>query len=300
MEIVEEIVYDDFMNFHEDISVYGKLRQLFSGYIFRGQESIQYSLHPTAFRRDAKSIEKIKNSLKEKKFPVIQTNFDQIFTEYIILKNFYRLSNYRGLFVPHINYFLFENQDELLRSFLGDSSKYWIPDELVELAGLAQHYGVPTRMLDWTFNIYVALYFASKGACETLYKNREYDDYLELWALNYRYFQKISRENFGIRFVTPSYHNNPNLCAQKGILTYLMSNRKLTAPLDIEPLDKFIKTKFFGVCKVTLLYRIKINYKCAKDIFMTLNSMEYSASSIFPGYAGIAQEMDEKKYIYQL
>ena len=32
----------------------------------------------------------------------------------------------------------------------------WLPEDLYELAGLAQHYGVPTRLLDWSQDIFVS------------------------------------------------------------------------------------------------------------------------------------------------
>jgi hypothetical protein len=42
--------------------------------------------------------------------------------------------------------------------------KEWPPVSLLSMLALAQHYGVPTRMLDWSLDPYVAAYFAAVSA----------------------------------------------------------------------------------------------------------------------------------------
>lgn len=46
-----------------------------------------------------------------------------------------------------------------------------INPEYYELISLAQHYGIPTRFLDWTHEFYIAFLFAFRNAIYKIYKN---------------------------------------------------------------------------------------------------------------------------------
>ncbi|WP_114152967.1 FRG domain-containing protein [Chromobacterium haemolyticum] len=58
----------------------------------------------------------------------------------------------------------------------------------LETLALMQHYGVPTRLLDFTESPYVALYFAT----ENIYLHQDED--LSIWAIDYRNIMKRSIE----------------------------------------------------------------------------------------------------------
>lgn len=67
----------------------------------------------------------------------------------------------------------------------------WLSEDLYEIAGLAQHYGLPTRLLDWSQDIYVSLYFACIGAMNSIKNNGFTDDNIVLWASFILYAQQI-------------------------------------------------------------------------------------------------------------
>lgn len=99
-----------------------------------------------------------------KVFKLNNSEWLQVYTEYRILRKFYKIANDNGLKV-HGDVLMDKHYyDDTSPEFLFDEKeKIWLYPRLTELAALAQHYGVLTRMLDWSNNLFVALYFACIG-----------------------------------------------------------------------------------------------------------------------------------------
>lgn len=145
-ELIEEIEVNSIEEIYKKVIYSGK----YNGYIFRGQGEANHKLLPTLLRNEYRT-----------KF---NKQSDLCIAELRALIMFFREANNHGLYVPPIpvfyknylsNYF---DINEMLNSF----AYYWLPEDIIELAILAQHYGVKTRLLDWTRDIRIALYFACK------------------------------------------------------------------------------------------------------------------------------------------
>ena len=296
---VTEIYYNKLDDFFNDIvGINGKLlkeftkcagNDIYNQYIFRGESSINNKLIPSALRiENENKICNYSGHISPNRG--IKTGFDQINCEELILHKFYLSCDFNGLKIPLIKKLRYHN-------FSSDNytdNNEWLPDDYFELASLAQHYGLPTRLLDWSFNFFIALYFA---LCNTNNK----DEYCSVWAFNYlslnRYF--TSRPN-KIKVIVPEYSQNPNLKAQKGVFTHWQiarfdKNLKVD-PVNRSSLDELFEDQIRSNEKTdfsTLFYKINIPIKFSKDLYFYLSTIGIDGSSLFPGYGGITRTIVE-------
>ena len=91
----------------------------------------------------------------------------------------------------------------------------WPSFEYFEIMALAQHYGLPTRLLDWTRRSHAAAYFAASGA---LRSNGHKSDRLAVWALDPENIQLDLRN---VRMIAIPGSDNANIAAQSGLFTLL-------------------------------------------------------------------------------
>ena len=154
--------------------------------------------------------------------------------------------------------------NENVRKYLHNFTRYeyeeneviWPNSEFFEIISLAQHYGLPTRALDWTYDYKVALYFAVKDAL------KEDSEDCVLWAFNYKLFEnnygvcKYYNETPKIEIYRPEYNSNPNLNAQKGLFTF-WSNKTYDNLLDDTSFDELIILELLKNDPTTKYYKIE-------------------------------------------
>ena len=222
--------------------------------------------------------------------------------EYYILQEFFKYADKCGLKV---------NTNESTRELIHPNLSTPL-DELDwlynfrEIMSLAQHYGLPTKALDWSYDYKVSLYFAVK---DVLLKENLSD--CVLWALNYKLFENQTSDEYhvNLNIYRPEYNTNPNLNAQKGLFTFLDQYVG-----DYEcPLDKIIsdeikqnienrcKGEFFDrkiitvppqlSSKDTIFYKFIIPKEIKAEILKELYLEGYSEEYLFPGYDGVTKSV---------
>ena len=296
--------FDSYRDFYIESLVGGKLDYELTGFIFRGESKSTYRLLPSSLRKN-KKFENMVLSLVEDYGVTLNLNleYDQIVAECLLLQNFYTSVNNQGLSLPELSCFLdthIENNDiisEQLREIIVESM-WWPPKKLWHIMALAQHYGIPTRFLDWTYEKNIAAYFAISGYFSL--KKEERDPYIIIWAINSKYF---SNTNNAFKFIIPTYYNNPNLCAQQGVLSCLtintcnIYNDKNIKKKCVMPLDQFFIYAPEGL--PTCLYRFKISTSNILNDFIFINKLGYTANKLFPGYGSVYKYLEDRNNIYK-
>ncbi len=300
---VSEYTFGTFDNFINTLLPDGKIGRKLSGYIYRGEGSETFKLLPSALREE--NVNKLKAQDGLNVFKRNDTEWLQAFTEYRILRRFYKVANDNGLKVHGDEMISKHYFDDVAPEFLfTEREKVWVKPELAELAGLAQHYGALTRMLDWSENLFVALYFACIGGMKRLSRGEE--DSIVLWAMDAKGIQVNEQELYTcgkdscpLKLVVPPYYANANLRAQKGVLSYWQITAKFddTSAVDRTPLDILLKD--IRGFREDEMYKFKLSNKYSLDLYRWLKRFGYTAAYIYPGYRGVVQQMEEE-HMYEI
>ena len=285
--------------------------------IFRGQGNASHRLIPSAYRdigRDKigkfigrnfnKRLDSIARMNKIANRDLPQEDLEkkvlnevQIEFEFNILKEFILEADRQAIPIP-------EFTTDLKSKLFSGGDKYfiknWPPPELYAVLSLAQHTGIPTRFLDWTNDVYAALYFAASRACQN--KNSKKAENFILWVLHTGPYKEIKEiplyalptiinPPFKTIYVPTTY--NANLAAQQGLFIYCKDIR--FEKYGTEPtydLVKVISALEEIETSYPYLEAIRVPVTEACDILGILDSQGCSPSKYLPGLEGVVQTLE--------
>jgi len=202
-------------------------------FIYRGHGDATWDLIPSILRFDDQNPATIL-------FGNSNHADNQVAAEKMLLDMFARNCDAAGIKIPNDS-LSFREEELNLQS--GDkyyiNPSLWPNEKLYELMALAQHHGIPTRLLDWTAIPYVAVYFAASQAMDFQKVKWEDGTRLAVWALN---TERLSRYNESVKLITPNGAITPHIPAQTGCFTIHTQEGYRRTPLQLTRLDEVFTT----------------------------------------------------------
>jgi hypothetical protein len=249
-------------------------------WIFRGHANDWFRLVPAALRNGSKE-------LSELVLCPIANNKNQQWAENRALADFLHVSDSIGLNIP-------EDTQKLRRSLEIEASPadVWPPDEILSLMALAQHHGVPTRLLDWSRHPLKAALFAASSAVATENKS----ECLSVWALSIEKLEMLRGEPKPFIVITAPSATNSNLRAQEGIFTLAKKIKADSSPIDRRPFDQILQETFEKYklkAPGPWFHRVTLPQSEAEQLCFDLALDGINHATLFPDFYGVVKAMKD-------
>lgn len=288
---------NEFLDALSPLGAYFKQSKLAESWLFRGQGQ-DYPLVPSAFRKDDRLASLLQRGIEDYS--------QRRLAERDALTQFFNIADKRGLILPDDSQELRSKLETLSsrrgETFIGSGFEDWQPDKTaLSLTALAQHYGIPTRLLDWTRQSLIAAFFAAEDAINHL-ELIEPSSWLVVWAFFFPALGRhdvIEKENDPIQIVTAPSATNPNLKAQQGVFTLVNRHYTHESEGSYLPMEQVLEEllakpeseRYYPTIVDCKLQKFTLPVSEAKTLLFLLAKLDITPSYVYPGYHSIVRDI---------
>lgn len=263
--------------FWEYLSPIGTLQKQMRNPIFRGQACANWHLTPSVFRSD--TVEKYARVTKDYK-----RTEHVILLEFILIHEFLWGCDDQGIQVPYDDLNFRKNMS--FSKFTERYSDYlqgWPPEEYHSILAMAQHHGIPTRLLDWSKNPIVGMYFAASQALSL----NEPDGELVVWVID----NDVSElRKVGLDTISVAGSVSSNLAAQKGLFLLYKELKNSGHRSPFSPKDELSRIdRLLSDSDKIQAYKVTLPKKYSGELLFRCHKFNTSATTLFPGADGVAK-----------
>ncbi|MDE2826610.1 MAG: FRG domain-containing protein [Bacteroidota bacterium] len=247
--------------------------------IYRGHSNAKWDLVPTILR--SPSIQRF-----EKLFGHYLNSEDQVWAEFVTLQQFIYSCDVAGTAVPNDSVRF--REENLTQERIIEYIQYpnrWPSKELMDSMAMAQLHGLPTRLLDWTTNPYVAAYFAASQALRD-WSRREEGQELAIFALK----QGAHSNTYcgPVRILRVGGSTSDNVVAQQGLFTVHPILEEKGQRVVVKNLEEYLPSD-----RSMLKLTVPVN-ECV-DLYELCLQFGFNAARLFPTADGASRTVIENQ-----
>ena len=246
--------------------------------IYRGQCDSKWKLIPSVLRKKNRK-------LLQEWFGLPVKADEQVYIEVVLLERFAEFCDQAGIRIPNDS---IEFRENVLTRNKQDrftlQPENWPRSEILEVMAVAQHHGVPTRLLDWTRNPYAAVYFAASSAVSAFGKWSE-DQRLTIWVLNTEWKNLYRR----VRIIQIPGAMSPHIAAQEGLFTVHPYGGSRGEPFEVVGLEDEYRT----LSKCPLL-KLTVPVKESARLLELGDMIGITAATMFPSADGAGRAVMDR------
>jgi hypothetical protein len=271
-------------------------------WIYRGQANSAWKLTPSSMRPGVLSQFLTLCDPPMVDRPIRSAQEQRDLEEHVVV-DFASGVDHQGLAIPGDHQRL---RDKTLAHLSNDATDFPQVDRL-GIYALAQHHGIPTRLLDWSRDPRIAAYFAAVEVARIDRDKKERPDSFSVWALSRRYVDEVAqaRDPF-ISLVTAPTTTNPNLHLQRALFTLVGYRRNPDPePIIIPTVDEILLTPgeappncteiwWNHLHRVPPLWKYTVPASQAGVLLRFLAIDGICAETIFHGHDGVVRGMRER------